>query len=105
MKDTQFQVASIEIDDALGFPAGQAADQAPGWSASDADLVNLEPSADGMSCKISASGKKLGHADISVAVLVGGKSFAGSVGVDVVAGDAAQIKVSLGDAQDPAPAP
>lgn len=104
MKDTEQQLAAIEIDDALGFPAGAVADQPPGWSVDDADLVNLAPAADGMSCMISASGKKLGHGSVSVAVLVGGKSFSGSVGVDIVAGDAATIKVSLGAAQAiPAP--
>lgn len=104
MKDTQFQVAAFELDDALGFPVEGAMDQAPSWSVDDQDLVNLTPSADGLSCQIAASGKKLGHGTVSLAVLSGGKSFTGTIGVDVVAGDAATIKISLGDAQDQAPA-
>ena len=94
MKDTEKVVASIELDDAKGFPTGGAFDQPPAWSVDDGSIVSLAPAADGMSCTI--AGLKPGNANVSVAGTVGGQSFAGSVLVPVVAGDATQIKVSLG---------
>ncbi len=96
MKDTEKVVASIELDDAKGFPTGQAFDQPPVWSVDDATVVSLAPAADGMSCVI--AGQKPGNANVSVSGAVAGKSFAGSVAVPVVGGDAVAIKVNLGAA-------
>lgn len=94
MKDTEKVTASIELDDAKGFPTGTAFDQPPVWTVDDPTIATLAPSADGMSCDIIS--QKPGNAQVSVAGVAAGVSYAGSVPVPVVAGDATQIKVSLG---------
>lgn len=94
MKDTEKVVASIELDDAKGFPTGGAFDQPPVWTADDETIVSLSPSADGLTCEI--AGQKPGNANVSVAGVANGVSYVGSVPVPVVAGDATQIKVALG---------
>ncbi len=96
MKDTEKVVATLEVDDAKGFPTGGSFDQPPAWSIDDPSIASLAPSADGLSCEI--AGIKPGNATVSVAGVVGGISFVGSAPATVVAGDAAAIKVSLGDA-------
>lgn len=94
MKDTEKVTAVIELDDAKGFPTGQAFDQAPLWSIDDESIATLAPSEDGLSCDV--IGQKPGNALLSVAGVAGGVSYAGSIPVPVIAGDATQIKVSLG---------
>jgi hypothetical protein len=96
MKDTEKQVASLEIDDAKGFPTGAGFDQAPVWSIDDTSIATLNPSADGMTCEV--VGQKPGNAQLSVAGVAGGTSYVGAAPVVVTAGDAATIKVTLGDA-------
>lgn len=95
MKDTEKVTATIELDDAKGFPTGGAFDQPPVWTADDAGaIVALTPSADGLSCDI--AGVAPGNANVSVAGVANGVSYLGTVPVPVSAGDATQIKVSLG---------
>jgi hypothetical protein len=95
MKDTEKAVAVIELDDAKGFPTGGVFDQPPIWAADDGGaIVALAPSADGMSCEV--AGVVPGNAILSVAGVAGGVSYQGSVPVAVTAGDATQIKVTLG---------
>lgn len=94
MKDTEEVTATIELDDAKGFPTGGSFDQPPVWSVDDDTICTLAPSADGLSCDI--SGGNPGNANVSVAGVAGGVSYVGSVAVPVSAGDATQVKVSLG---------
>lgn len=94
MKDTEKVTATIELDDAKGFPAGGTFDQPPVWTVDDATICTLAPSADGLSCDI--IGQKPGNANVSVAGVAATVSYTGTVAVPVVGGDAATIKVSLG---------
>lgn len=94
MLDSEKVVASLEIDDAKGFPVGGSFDQPPVWSIDDPSIASLVPSADGMTCEV--DGQKPGNAVLSVAAVLGGASFAGSVPVVVTAGSPAQIKIVLG---------
>ncbi len=96
MKDTEKATASLEIDDAKGFPTGAGFDQPPVWSIDDDTIATLAPSADGLTCDV--LGAKPGNAQLSVAGVAGGLSFVGACPVVVSAGDAASIKISLGDA-------
>ncbi len=96
MKDTEQATASIELDDAKGYPVGGDFDQPAAWSIDDESIATLKPSDDGKSCLV--VGQKPGNATLSVAAVLAGASFAGSCPVTVVAGDAATIKVTLGDA-------
>ncbi len=94
MKDTEKLTLAIELDDAKGFPTGQAFDQPPVWSIDDATIASLVPSADGLTCDV--VGGKPGNAQVSVAGVAAGVSYAGSLPVPVVAGDATQIKIVAG---------
>src|SRR5262245_16156054 len=52
MKDTEKATATLELDDAKGFPTGDAFDQPPVWEIDDAEIASLAPSADGLSCDV-----------------------------------------------------
>ncbi len=94
MLDTEKATASIEIDDAKGFPVGGAFDQPAAWSISDTTIATITPATDGMSCLVVAV--KPGNATLSVAAVLAGASLAGTCPVTVIAGAAATIKVTLG---------
>lgn len=96
MKDTEKVTLAIELDDAKGFPTGQAFDQPPVYTVDDASIASLVPSADGLSCDV--VGQKPGNATVSVAGVAAGVSYAGSVVVPVTSGDPTQIKLSVGAA-------
>jgi len=99
LTDIQSVNATVVAEDAAGNPAPLAAP--PVWSVSDATMVTLTPSADGMSCNIKAAGP-LGTAQVVVTgdgVLPDGtadpNTFTGTVDVTVVASEANQFAVSL----------
>lgn len=94
VKDTEKVTIGIEIDDAKGFPTGTAFDQPPAWSIDDTTIATLAPAADGMSCDV--LGQAPGNANVSVAGVAAGVSYAGSLVVPVTAGDPASIKLTAG---------
>lgn len=94
MLDSQSQIASIEFDDALGFPTTAVPDSVPAWTEdSNGQIVSLVPSADGLSCQIAA--KAPGNCNVSVALMVNGQQFAGSALVSIIAGAAVSLKLNL----------
>lgn len=94
MKDTEKVVAVIELDDAKGYATGGTFDQPPVWSVDDESIATLSPAADGMSCEI--AGQKPGNAVVSVAGVLAGVSYAGTIPVPVTGGDPVAIKITLG---------
>lgn len=96
MKDSEKATASLAVADAKGFPISPAPafDAIPAWAIDDSSVASLSPSADGLSCDVIAL--KPGSVNLSVSAAVGGKPFAGSLPVLVVAGDASEISISLG---------
>ncbi len=96
MKDTEKATATLEVDDAKGYPTGAGFDQPPVWAVEDESIATLKPSDDGMSCDV--IGQKPGNTKLSVAGVAGGQSYQGECPVVIVAGDAASIKVTLGEA-------
>ena len=100
----QFRV-DIEPVDKAGNPSTLAS--VPMWSVSDPALLVVEPAADGMSAVVSATGK-LGTAQVGVAVEGNPTSevnkIAGTVDVQVVAGKAVSLRLTLGAATEIQPA-
>lgn len=94
MKDTEKVTLAIELDDAKGFPVGTGFDQPPAWSIDDTTIATLAPAADGMSCDV--IGQAPGNANVSVAGVAAGVSYAGALVVPVTAGDPAAIKLTAG---------
>ena len=100
----QFRV-DIEPVDKAGNPSTLAT--VPMWSVSDPAILAVEPAADGMSAVVSATGK-LGTAQVGVAVEGNPTSevnkIAGTVDVQVVAGKAVSLRLTLGTATEIQPA-
>lgn len=96
----QFRV-DIEPVDKAGNPSTLA--HVPVWSVSDPAILAVEPAADGMSAVVSATGK-LGTAQVSVTA--GGNptseanTITGTVDVQVVAGKAVSLCLTLGTATE-----
>lgn len=103
LKISQKLPLSIAIEDAQGNSA--QVDGAPVWSLSDPALATLEVAADGMSAVL-IPGDSIGSFTVQVnadADLGSGvKSILGELGIDLLSGEAAVIKLSAGEPQDKA---
>ena len=95
--DSQEVDLSIQPVDAKGKPA--QVEGAPAWVSSDPLVVAIVPSADGLSC-VAKAGDNLGHAQVSVSadadLGTGVRTIAGTLDVDVVAGEAVSLSVVAG---------
>lgn len=95
---------AIQAADEFGNPTAANFDSPPAWSSSDASVAAVAASADGLSAIVTSPSGKLASATIQVAGLVGGQAVQGSLQLDMVAGDTAEIVLAPG-APSPAPAP
>lgn len=87
-------LANLEADDALGNP-GAKLESVPAWSLSDSSLGSVNASEDGMTAVVVLSGK-LGTFKLHVEAQSAGATLAAdSDDIEVVAGAAALLKVSL----------
>lgn len=101
MTDTQKAPLSIEPVDKAGNPA--PVEGPPSWEASDPNLLDVTPSADGLSAVISAKGP-LGSCQVTVNadadVGEGVVPITGVLDVQIVAGQAVALKISAGPAEE-----
>ncbi len=96
LTDTQFTTLSVHFVDKRGNPANPPAFTAiPVWLVDNPNLLALEPSVDGLSCKVSTMGP-LGAAVVSFKASGGGQDFVGSVDVTVTGGDAQNVVIDPG---------
>lgn len=104
LTDTQKVVLSIAPKSAAGNPA--KVDGVPAWSAT-GDQLTLTPAADGMSCVVTTSGT-LGTAQVSVTADAdlgeGVKPIAGTLDIEVVAGEAVSLGISHAEPEPRLPA-
>lgn len=98
LKDSEKVVLSVLIEDIKGqVLKGAAFDAPPAWGLDDAAIGDLNVATDGMSAEFVPNGSKLGIAHVQFSALIGGKSFAAtSEDLIVIAGDAAQVAMSVG---------
>ncbi len=101
LKDNQKSALAIQVLSAKGNPA--PIDGVPAWAVSDAALLSLAVSADGLSATVSAVGP-IGTGQVSVNVDadlgVGVTPVVGVLDVQVVGGDAAVLQISSGPAEN-----
>lgn len=97
LTSTQKCSLSIQPVDAHGNPA--LVDGTPTWSVADPNILTITPAADGLSAEIVAAGP-IGATQVSVqadADLGGGvKTIAGTLDVQVAAGEAVGLSISAG---------
>ena len=99
MTDSQTAVAHLEAQTAEGNPA--KLDTAPTWATSDAAIVLVEPSADGMTCVISSpTPAPLGSAVVTVEAVVKGNTISATLAMDIVAGTAAILNITTDEPTD-----
>lgn len=104
LKDNQQLPLALEADDQFGNPTQAGFDSPPAWSLDDPSFGSLSVADDGLSASLASSGK-LGDLNVSVVGVVAGQSFTGSLGVTVIPGDAASIKIIPGTpVNNPVPA-
>lgn len=70
-------------------------DSAPQWSVSDEAVASVSASADGLTAELVAHAE--GSVQLSVTGSVGGRVLAGSLQVDVTAGQAVKLSITLGE--------
>lgn len=94
LTDSQQVALAVTATDKRGNPTGQF-DQSPSWSVSDPNILAVAPAVDGMSAVVSAAGP-LGAAQVNVTALVNGNTIAGTLDVEVHAGEAVNISLVAG---------
>jgi hypothetical protein len=100
LKDTQKVTVTLEADDAAGNPTTSTFPSPPAWQSSDATVVTVTPSADGMSAEVATTGK-LGTAQVRVdATTADGRAITGLGDVEVVTSDATTFKLNFGTPVD-----
>lgn len=87
---------SIQAADEFGNPTLAIFDAPPVYSSSDESVAVVVASEDGMSAMIHSPAGKLASAVIQVSGLVGGVAVLGSLSLDMVAGDVAEIVLAPG---------
>lgn len=97
LKDSQEVTVSAALEDAKGNPVPSATfDAPPVWGLDDASFGAVTPAADGLSALFVPNGK-LGVCHIQFSASLAGKALvATSEDINVVAGDATQVALSLG---------
>lgn len=97
LKDSQSVVVSAMLEDAKGaVVAGATFDAPPVWGLDDASFGAVMASADGLSATFTP-GAKLGVCHITFSAALAGKPLvATSPDINVVAGDATQVQLSVG---------
>lgn len=108
LKANDMLPVSIQAEDKFGNSV-DTLDAAPAWTVSDETMGSVESSEDGMSAEFTPSGKE-GTVLLQVLAQEDGKQIAGTLEVNVIAGDATKIVIAAGtpveheDApSDPAP--
>lgn len=99
---------SIQAADEFGNPTGAIFDAPPAWSSSDVSVAAVVAAADGLSVQVTSPAGKLASATVQVSGLVGGAAVVGSLQIDMIAGDVAEIVLAPGvpvAVALPAPAP
>jgi len=94
---------TLKLADEFHNPTEAGFDEAPVWSSSDEAVAMVEVAEDGMSAMVKSVEGKLGTSVIQVSGLVGGKALLGSLSVEMVAGDVAEINVVPGTPVDLTP--
>lgn len=95
LKDNGTLSVAIAAQDAKGNPTVLAAGAVPAWAVDRADLANITPAADGMSAVVVPVGP-LGSFNVQCSIPAVGTepALAGSLEVDLIAGDATQIALT-----------
>lgn len=95
LRDDGSASATVSAKDSKGNPATV---QAPSWASSDETILSVTASADGMSATVGAVGP-LGTAQVQFSCDAdlgeGVRTLTGSADVEVLAGEAAVIEISL----------
>lgn len=97
LKDNYKLSVSIKAADEFGNPTDAGFDAPPAWSQSDESVLKVVASDDGMSASVASNGGKLAASTIQVSGKVNGKDVLGSLEVEIVAGDVAQIVLQPGE--------
>lgn len=99
LKDNQQVPLTVHAKDAKGFDTNEAGDVVITWDTSDAAVVSLQPSADGLTCEAVAG------VPGSALVTVSDGTRSGSLAFDVTPGGVSSITVEAGVPEDQPPAP
>ena len=95
---------SIQAADEFGNPTTANFDAPPVWTSSDDTVASVQASADGLSALVTSPSGKLASATVQVSGTVGGSPVQGSLQLDMVAGDTAEIVLAPGTPVAVAPA-
>jgi hypothetical protein len=96
LTDAQGVVLRIQAVDKKGNPAGSGGlDGVPKWTESDATVLTLTPSDDGMTCQVASTGK-IGTSQVTCSATLKGSAteITGTLDVNVVPGDAIAINIA-----------
>lgn len=88
---------SIQAADEYGNPTEGAFDAPPSWSSSDESIAKVQASEDGMSADVQSAEGKLASATVQVSGVVAAKQVLGSLLVEFVPGDVAEIAIQAGE--------
>lgn len=106
LKDSQKCALALELKSAAGNPA--TPDGVPVWEVSDANVLEIQPAADGLSATVVAKGP-VGNAQVTVKVDAdlgaGVREITGILDVEVLAGEATVVLVAAGVPEENVPAP
>lgn len=95
LKDNNQLPISISPADEFGNPTQSAFDAAPTWSVDDVSIATVSPAADGLSAVVTPTGK-LGSCNVQALGLVGGNQIQGTLELDIIAGDVAEVTLTPG---------
>ncbi len=94
---------TIQAADEFGNPTAAVFDAVPAWSSSDSSVASVVAADDGLSASVVSPSGKLASATIQVSGLVAGVAVVGSLQLDMIAGDTAEIILAPGVAVAVAP--
>jgi hypothetical protein len=90
LKVNYTESVSVVIEDKFNNVLTQGFDAHPAWGLADPTLGSVAVSADGLSVVITPSGK-LGMTQLQLSGSIGGVAIAGSLDMNMIPGDAAQV--------------
>lgn len=92
MTDSQKSTLSVKFEDKKGNPAPVDPGTTPTWSTDNTDVLQLTPSADGLSCDVAAVGP-LGVGTVTLKASAGGSDIIGTVQITITGGAATQVEI------------
>lgn len=95
LKDNNQLPISISPADEFGNPTTSTFDAAPTWSVDDVSIATVAAADDGLSAVVTPTGK-LGSCNVQALGVVAGNQIQGTLELDIIAGDVAEVTLTPG---------